>query len=390
MRLRLRLRRRRPPDRFEAVVHGNVVTLLHDGAACFPAMLEAIAAAREEVLFEMYWFGSDRTGRRFADALMERARAGVDVRVIYDAVGSLEAEDALFDAMRAAGCQVHEYNPIAPWRQRFDLGLVNNRDHRKIIVVDRKVAFTGGLNVGDPWAPEDEGGEGWRDDMVRIEGPAALQMRRVFFETWAELHPRERTSVPEAAPAPAFVPEAGTPVRVLANHYRAERELIRKTYLGRIERASSHVYIVNSYFIPDRMVRRALARACARGVDIQVLLPGQSDLRPVQYAGRRLYDWLLRAGVTLYEWDQSILHAKTAVVDDTWCTLGTFNIDHRSWRNNLEVNVAIESPAVARALAERFRSDAARSVRIDREDWRYRPLSQRVLEQFFYLFRKLL
>ncbi|CAG0953124.1 partial putative cardiolipin synthase YwiE, partial [Anaerolineae bacterium] len=158
MRLRLRLRRRRPPDRFEAVVHGNVVTLLHDGAACFPAMLEAIAAAREEVLFEMYWFGSDRTGRRFADALMERARAGVDVRVIYDAVGSLEAEDALFDAMRAAGCQVHEYNPIAPWRQRFDLGLVNNRDHRKIIVVDRKVAFTGGLNVGDPWAPEDEGG----------------------------------------------------------------------------------------------------------------------------------------------------------------------------------------------------------------------------------------
>ena len=169
---------------FEGLVEGNRVTLLHDGVQCYPAMLEAIAAAEREVLLEMYWFGSDRTGWRFAEALMEKARAGIPVDVIYDAVGSIEADGALFDALRDAGCRVLEYNPIAPWRQRFRLGVVNNRNHRKMLIVDRKIGFTGGVNIGDPWAPEEEGGEGWRDDMIRIEGPAVEFMRRIFLHGW--------------------------------------------------------------------------------------------------------------------------------------------------------------------------------------------------------------
>jgi cardiolipin synthase len=386
-----RTRRRR--DRYDALVRGNRITLLHDGAASLPAMLEAIESAEREILFEMYWFGSDRTGRRFADALSAKARAGVRVAVIYDAVGSIEADGEMFDAMREAGCDVRQYNPIAPWRHRFNIGLVNNRDHRKIIVVDRAVGFTGGVNAADLWAPEAEGGEGWRDDMIRIEGPAALQMREVFLHTWRELGGEGGGPTPtadELRKAGARIPEQGAPVRVLANHYRAERAAIRRTYLREIRRAESHIYITNSYFVPDRVVRRALAAAVERDVEVSVLLPGDSDVPAVYFAGRRLYAWLMARGIRLYEWKGTVLHAKTAVIDDRWCTVGTYNLDYRSWRTNLEVNVAVEDEGVAAAMADRFRADVDRSIRIDPHDWAFRPVSERLLEHFFYLFRKLL
>ena len=216
---------------FEGLVEGNRVTLLHDGVQCYPAMLEAIAAAEREVLLEMYWFGSDRTGWRFAEALMEKARAGIPVDVIYDAVGSIEADGALFDALRDAGCRVLEYNPIAPWRQRFRLGVVNNRNHRKMLIVDRKIGFTGGVNIGDPWAPEEEGGEGWRDDMIRIEGPAVEFMRRIFLHGWKST---VGGTPPRASEPPAEELEDGEAdarVRVLANHYFGERRAIRRAHV---------------------------------------------------------------------------------------------------------------------------------------------------------------
>lgn len=385
--------REKAADLFSAMMRGNRVTLLHDGAACLSAMLDAIESARREILFEMYWFASDRTGRRFAEALAAKARAGVRVCVIYDAVGSIDADGSMFAEMRRAGCDVREYNPIAPWRHRFRIGLVNNRDHRKIIVVDQTRALTGGVNVADPWAPESEGGGGWRDDMILIEGPAALRLREVFLHTWAELG----GVPPGPAMTPADVrssgphgPDDGSPVRVLASHYRVERMAIRRSYLDEIRRARSHIYIANSYFVPDRVIRNSLARAVRRGVEVKVLLPGESDVPAVQYASNRLYDWLMKRGVELYEWQGPVMHAKTAVIDDRWCTVGTYNMDYRSWRANLEVNVAIEDRGVAAALAERFRADIARSAKVDPVNWSYRPLSQRLLEHVFYLFRKLL
>ncbi len=383
----------RTADLFTAMVRGNRVTLLHDGAACLRAILDSIERAEREILFEMYWFASDRTGHRFADALAAKARAGVRVCVIYDAVGSIDADEAIFDGMRRAGCDVRQYNPIAPWRARFNIGLVNNRDHRKILVVDQARALTGGVNVADQWAPESEGGQGWRDDMILIEGVAALRMREVFLYTWRELggdDPGPTLTEAQVRDSGVHVPAEGSPVRVLASHYRAERAAIRRSYLEEIRRASSHIYIANSYFVPDRVIRTSLGAAARRGVDVRVLLPGENDVPAVQHASRRLYGWLLKQGVSLYEWQGTVLHAKTAVIADRWCTVGTYNMDYRSWRANLEVNVAVEDHGVAAALSERFRADLEKSAKVDLHHWSYRPISDRLLEHFFYLFRKLL
>jgi cardiolipin synthase len=372
---------------------GNRVTLLHDGEECLPAMLDAISEARTEVLFEMYWFGSDRTGRRFVDALCEKARQGVAVCLVYDAVGSIDADEAIFVEMRAAGCDVRQYNPIAPWRQRFNIGLLNNRDHRKILVADQRIALTGGVNVGDPWAPESEGGAGWRDDMIRIEGLAALQMRDVFLHTWRELGgdiPAREMTAREREDSGDRVPDAGSPVRVLANHYRYERAAIRRSYIEAIRAATRSISITNSYFVPDRVVRLELARAVARGVDVKVIVPGESDVPAVYWAGRSLYAWLMRKGIELYEWHGTVLHAKTAAVDDRWCTVGTFNMDYRSWRSNLEVNVAVQDEPLAVAMHRRFRHDLARCEQVDPDDFRYRSISERMIESFCYLFRRLL
>ena len=378
---------------FEAYVEDTRVTLLHDGAHCFPAMLEAIRNARHEVLMEMYWFGSDRTGWRFAEALMDKAREGLAVALIYDAVGSIDSGDSVFEAMRAAGVRVIDYNPIAPWRRRFRFGVVNNRNHRKMLMVDGRIGFTGGVNLGDEWAPESEGGDGWRDDMVRLEGLAVRSMRTIFLHTWQQLLRQERgeaTEIGEDEPPARFIGETKSRVRVLANHYLGERRAIRATYLRRIHQARESVYITNSYFVPDGAIRRALARAAGRGVDVRVLLPGESDVPAVSYASRRMYGWLMDRGIHMHEWRGNVLHAKTAVIDGQWCTVGTYNLDYRSWRFNLEVTVSIEDAAVGNAMKERFFQDLESAPPVDRRVYRFRPLSDRLLEHFFYLFRKLL
>ncbi len=372
---------------FEGFVQGNHVTLLHDGAQCYPAMLEAIASARHEVLLEMYWFGSDKSGSRFANALIEKARQGLRVIVIYDAIGSLEADNAQWERMRAAGVSVYEYNPIAPWRHRFRIGVVNNRNHRKMLIVDRCVGFTGGVNIGDPWASLEDGGGGWRDDMVRIEGAAVREMCGVF------LHGLSTIADPDVGSPPSVLENVSggdAPVRVLANHYFGERRAIRRAYLERIEAAKRNVYITNSYFVPDGTIRKALSRAASRGVDVRVLLPAENDVKAVYYASRRNYGWLLKRGVRLFEWTGEILHAKTAAVDGEWCTVGTYNLDYRSWRFNLEVTVSIDDDEVTRALEARFPLDLERSVEVTQESLRYRSLGERFFENFFYLFRKLL
>ena len=376
---------------FEAYVEGTRVTLLHDGEQCFPAMIEAIGAARHEVLMEMYWFGSDRTGWRFANALMDKAREGVPVALIYDAVGSIDADDTIFEAMRAAGVRVIDYNPIAPWRRHFRIGVVNQRNHRKMLIVDRRIGFTGGVNLADQWAAESDGGEGWRDDAVRIEGLAVASMRTIFLHTWNELA-RAEAGEPfvEPPPPPRYAGESQAKVRVLANHYLGERRAIRSAYLDRIRRATESVYITNSYFVPDRVIRRALRRAARRGVDVRVLLPGESDVPAVSYASRSMYSWLLDQGIHVHEWRGNVLHAKTAVIDGEWTTVGTYNLDYRSFRFNLEVTVAIEDPSVGAAMRERFFQDLESAPAVELRTHRARSSGDQFLERFFYLFRKLL
>ncbi len=372
----------------DTAVGGNRVGLLHDGAEAFPAMLEDIAAARSEILLEMYWFGSDRTGRRFAEALARRAKQGVRVRIIYDAIGSIEADDDMFVELEASGCEVHQYNPIAPWRQRFRLGLVNRRDHRKMLIVDGQIGYTGGLNLADPWAPESDGGQSFRDTMIRIDGPATADLRAVFMDSWTKLAGEAAEPVPGVARI-AGAPDETCGVTILANKYLGERRAIRREYLRRIRLARRSVYLANSYFLPDRTIRRYLLAAVRRGVDVRVLVPGKSDVPAVYFAARRLYEPLLEAGVRLYEWHATVLHAKTAVVDGSWSTIGTYNLDYRSWRFNLEVTAAVDDPGFGTAMERRFLEDLANAAPVDIRHFGFRPLAERIAEHFFYMFRKL-
>ncbi len=368
---------------FSAAVAGNAVTLLHDGAQTYDAMLEAIAGAREEILLEMYWFGSDRAGWRFANALIERAKAGVSVSIIYDAIGSLSSTDEMWDALRDAGCKVYAYGPIRPWRARFRLIGINRRDHRKILVVDRLLGFTGGLNIGDPWAAQEDGGEGWRDDMIRIEGDAALQLCRVFHHTFAKLAGREvhDRAFGELPP--------NEKVTVLANFLDRRRD-IRSVYLERIRAAASSIFITNAYFIPDSQIRRELAAAHARGVTVRVLLPGNNDVKAVQWASRRLYEPLMARGVHIHEWQGAVLHSKTAVIDGSWCAIGTYNLDHRSFRFNLEVVATVSDRGVGAAMEQKFLEDLQKAEEMNPENFSRRPMSEKISEKIFYLFRKLL
>ena len=375
---------------FEALVSGNRVTLLHDGKQAFPAMLEAIAEAKREILLEMYWFASDTVGQQFADALVSRAATGVKVRVIYDAVGSIQSDGRMFSRLRDAGCEVEQYNPIAPWRARFRIGVVNHRDHRKLLIVDRQVGFTGGVNLGDEWAPQSAGGAGWRDDTIRIEGPAVEQMCDIFDYGWLRIVEPQTVAKPRFRPPVDTGDGRGSRVRVLANHYSHERRAIRQAYLRRIESAQRSVCITNSYFVPDGQIRRVLRRAVSRGAEVRVIVPGESDVLAVRHAARKLYGRLLEAGIQLYEWQGSILHSKTAVIDGRWCTVGTYNLDSRSLRFNLEVVAAVEDAAVAGAMEDRFNEDLEHTTPVSYEEWRRRPLHVRMLDDFFYRFHRLL
>lgn len=370
---------------FHDTVPGNRVSLLHDSEHCLPALLAAIEGAQLEVLLEMYWFGSDKWGRRFANALADRARQGVRVCVSYDAVGSFETDRTMFAELERAGCDVYEYNPLQLFSRRFSFRRLNRRNHRKLLIVDGKTAFTGGVNLGDPWGPLSDGGK-FRDDLIRVDGPAAAVMRAIFVSAFRGKHADtlRGTELPIAAPAGESV------VEVLTNHGFRKRRVIEHAYLERIRSAKRCVLITNSYFIPRGAVRRALAQAVKRGVDVRVLLPVVSDVPAVTYATRRLYGTLLRSGVQLFEWGQSILHSKTAVVDGVWCTVGSHNLDYRSWIYNLELNVMVEDKEVAAALERRMFADMETSGRVDLRTWLFRPLGQRILEEVFYLLRRFL
>ncbi|MEB2313420.1 MAG: phospholipase D-like domain-containing protein [Sorangiineae bacterium] len=368
------------------LVAGNRLALLVDGAQAFPAMLDAIAHARRQILFEMYWFASDETGRRFARALESAAARGVEVALLYDSVGSWDSDRALFGSLEDAGVKVLEYGPIRPWERRFRLARLTRRDHRKILVIDGGLGFTGGLNVSDRWLPASEGGAEWRDYMAALEGPAVGSLAELFQGTWrAQGGPRLGASPP--APAnPGVAPR----VAVLGENYAHHRREIVQAYLYNIYRATRRVWITNSYFVPDHAVKLALERAARRGVDVRVLVPGESDVPIVRHASRAMWGGLLRSGVRIFEWYPSVLHGKTAVIDGEWGTIGSFNLDAQSLRSNLEVNLAVRDESFARVLERAFLADLETAREVDEREFRFRPLGDRLLEFIFYRFRKLL
>ncbi|MDQ2644549.1 MAG: phospholipase D-like domain-containing protein [Myxococcota bacterium] len=377
----------------ELFVASNSVRLLINGREAFPEMLAAIHGAKRSVLLEMYWFDSDRVGRTFAAALIEAARRGVKVAVIYDAIGSLGASPEMFDELRAAGAHVLEYNPVAPWRRRFRLARLTRRDHRKILLVDGTLGFTGGVNIANQWAPEEEeGGGGWRDDMIRVEGPVVDGFLRCFAGAWQRQAGELPAFVAEAlaVPEPQPIRTEGHRVQVVGEVGIGGRHAMGSNYLVAIYRADRRVWIKNSYFVPDRRVVRALRRAARRGVDVRVIVPGESDVPVTAWASRHVWGRLMRSGVRIYQWTRGILHSKTAVVDGNWSTIGTFNLDHLSLRMNLEVNVTVLDEDFGARMEHSFMSDLGQCVEVEPRGFRFRSLGDRLLELIAYRFRKFL
>jgi cardiolipin synthase A/B len=364
-------------------VGADRVRLLRDGAQAFPRMLAAIAAARREVLLEMYWIGADLAGERFREALAASARTGVRVCVVYDALGSMGMTQAFWRPLFAAGGRAVEYHSLSPLDPRFRLARVEMRDHRKMLVIDGAHGFTGGINLAVPWLPLAEGGAGWRDDVIELHGDATQELRSLFYRTWRQL-------TRESAPLDVR-PLSSTPRRrvwVLASRWRMRRSIHRE-YALRVARARERVDIANSYFIPDRRVRAALFRAVRRGVQVRVLVPVKSDVPVVQFAVEALFDTLLRHGVEIWALPGTMLHAKTAIIDDIFTTIGSFNLDDRSWRKNLEVNLAVEDRAFALHVRSWFEHDLLSARRIDLTRWRDRPIARRAVEWASFGLRKL-
>jgi cardiolipin synthase len=363
-------------------VGDDAVRLLRDGAQAFPAMLDAIERAQREILLEMYWIGADAVGARFRDALAARARAGVKVLAIHDAVGSLGITPAWWRPLSEAGGRVFVYHSISPFDPRFRLERVEHRDHRKLLVTDGIHAYTGGINLASPWLSVDEGGAGWRDDAIEVRGEASQELRALFFRTWRKLS--GESPPPDARRLARYHTR---PVWVLASQWRTRRS-IRLEYLTRIRQARERVDIANSYFVPDRRVRAALFHAVERGARVRVLVPAKSDVPVVQFASEALFDTLLKHGVELWTLPDAMLHAKTAIIDD-FTMIGSYNLDERSWRKNLELNVAVDDPAFARHVRSWYERDLGSARSTDRETWRRRPYANRAFEWAAFAMRRL-
>jgi len=364
---------------------GCEIAVLRDGAETYPAMLAALAAAERTICFETYILAADRTGDRFKAVLIERARAGVRVRVIYDAVGSFGLPDSWVDELRSAGCAVIDFNPIAPWRRRFHL---SHRDHRKIIVVDDRVGFTGGLNIADDYAAVEDGGVGWHDMHCRVTGPIVLDLARMFRRTWRR---SGGAYYPPPVPPPYEPPRGrASYLRLLDNTQRRQRTTVRRAYLHVIRAARASVLIQNAYFLPDRGLRRALSKAVARGVDVRVMVPGRSDVRLIEWAALYVLRRLARRGVKIFRWRGVMMHAKTATVDGVWSTIGSYNFDAQSRFNNLEVTVEILDAATADTLEKTFEGDMTHAEPFDEQAWLRLPWWRKALAWIGYRLRRLL
>jgi cardiolipin synthase len=355
---------------------GHQVDVLVDGGPFYRSLLADIAAARRFVFVETYILRSDETGWRVARALAERAHAGVEVALCYDAYGSDGLSAEFLQLLDEAGVLRLPFRPLSFWKWSWPW---SRRNHRKILLVDGQTATVGGMNIANEYAAEEQGGKGWRDTSVRIQGPAVAQVERMFRHLWRrEGGPALRT---ERGEPPAA--SGGLLVRFFANFARGERAMIRRAYLVAITGAQRSVRITNAYFFPDRALRRALVQAARRGVSVELIVAGKSDVKPAVYAARSLYARFLKAGVKIYEWHERVLHAKTAVVDGEWSTIGSSNLDPFSSFVNLEINAGIFSRRIGDVMVAQFEADRARCVPVEAEAWRHRALTERLLELMF-------
>jgi|CXWL01.1.fsa_nt_gi cardiolipin synthase len=349
----------------ELQVGKHRVSILKDGDQAFPLMLEAIRGAKRTICFETYIFREDTIGRRFLEALIERAKAGIEVSLLVDGWGTGDLSVDLRQRFRIAGVKWLVFGRVRfPRRIERWVSRLRRRNHRKALVVDGKIAFAGGLNISDEYATGDEGSALWRDTHVRVEGHAALNLQTLFLETWKRyrgppLDVTRYSSPPREAPSG---------VRVVANDFGRANKDIRKAYQQAFNHAQRRIDIMNAYFVPPSRVLKALRHAARKGVAVSIIIGAATDVRLVLLAARHLYARLLRSGIRIYEWDERVLHAKTAVIDGRWATIGSANLDHLSLHSNLEVNVVVEDAAVGVAMERLFEEDLAKSKEVTL-DW---------------------
>ncbi|HXO20093.1 MAG TPA: phospholipase D-like domain-containing protein [Thermoanaerobaculia bacterium] len=360
---------------------GNRAEILNNGDAIFPAMIGAIRGAKVSVNLESFIFNNDHAGQLFADALMDTARRGVEVRVLVDGTGSHLGP--LFDRMKQAGVQLYVFHPIRLW----SLYKIGRRTHRKILVVDGLVCFTGGLGISDPWLGDARNPKEWRDMQVEVHGPATAQMQAIFSEDWTY-------TTGEILAGDKFYPQLGKAGDVDAQAIKMSRgdssSLASMLYFVAIQSAVQSIRIQNAYFLPDRHIREALVRAVRRGVDVQVMVPGKNiDVAVVRLASRIHYGELLTGGVKIYEYTGTMMHNKTAIVDGIFSLVGSINFDARSMRENAEESMAFYDRGFAARLEATFDADRQRCHEITYDRWKRRGLHKRFLELFSWFFQPL-
>ena len=363
------------------LVVGNRVTSLLNGDQIFPEMLQSIRSAQRSITFETYIYWSGKIGREFADALSERARAGIKVHVLVDWVGAGKLDDNAFRAMREAGVQIEKFRPPR-W---YSVTRMNHRTHRKLLVIDGKVGFTGGVGIADQWLGNAESPEQWRDSHFRLEGPAVAHMQAAFMDNWI----KARAEVLHGSDYFPAITEAG-PCLAQAFKSSAEEgsESVRLMYLLSIASARRSIRIANAYFVPDDLSVQSFVDARERDVQVEIIVPGPHiDPKLVRRASRSRWGPLLDAGVEIFEYQPTMYHCKVMVVDDLWVSVGSTNFDSRSFRLNDEANLNIYDAEVAREQNRVFEQDKAKSIRVTLEAWKQRPLSEKLKEHLAGLLR---
>lgn len=363
------------------LVPGNRVQVLRNGVEIFPAMLQAIRDARSTITFETYIYWSGDIGREFALALSERSRAGVRVHLLLDWVGSARMEPELLERMKQAGVQVERFHAPRWW----NLHRLNNRTHRKVLVVDGQVGFTGGVGIADQWQGNAQDPEHWRDTHFRVEGPVVAQMQAVFLDNWLKATGRVLHG---ADYFPALSQAGGQQAQMFSSSPTGGAESMHLMYLLSITAAARSVLLSSSYFVPDELAVQALVAAARRGVQIRIITPGPHiDTETVRRASRALWGELLAAGIRIAEYQPTMYHVKVMIVDDLLVSVGSTNFDNRSFRLNDEANLNVLDAQFARRQVEIFEDDWRHARPVSLEQWQQRPFTEKLVEHAAALLR---
>jgi cardiolipin synthase len=370
------------------LVAGNRVSLLLDGPATYQAMFAAIEGARDHINMETYILEADEVGQRFAAALIAKQRQGVTVNLIRDSVGTLSTPKEFFTALTDAGINVVEFNPVNPLTAKAGWE-VNQRDHRKLLVVDGQTAFLGGINISSVYSggsfsqgsKNDRPGnkQPWRDTDLQIDGPVVAELQKLFIATW------EKQKGKPLAPRnyfPKLTRQGNEVVHALGGSPDEPYSVIYATLISAIDSAETEILLTNAYFVPDPQLIASLKGAVARGVDVKIVLPGATDSALVFHAGRSYYDELLAGGIKIYERQNALLHAKTALIDGVWSTVGSTNLDWRSFLHNQEVNAVVLGKEFGQRMRAAFDDDLAQSKQVTLEQWQRRSPLERAKETF--------